>query len=521
MSSDRKQRHQNQIIGAQGEKFFAAWVQGIGYSANKAEEDYGIDFFCQKFENRSPTSQVVSGEILLVQVRATTQDRIKLDKEDIATALALQAPYCLVAVSTPQSAVYFRMLDEKLLDEWSAFMQSGKKNKTYRLDTFDTDPQAFVRGHLTISKPKFRQKVAMARATTELNSDIPGASFQYAIQNEAAISATTFPLLTSAFDTSQPGHQEELAKILFRPTPFLKAFDEALGRVPIKDSVEAMKDLVDGPHAWFGEAETEADLVVSLNSTEVTRPFRMRRVKDERAYISRSGLVIKISDAFEMEGKHVHRMGSFASSTDAANLESSGDMAFLKQLRSTAMINETGRPLIPVEKFGLDVIGAAVSDIERVSEHLNIPLAEFYLADLHEQEFCARLSLILHLLDNRTEGSFLPGFVVDVSPTEQLDETLWEPCDYSVPIFMKLKQNNICAVVSGTGEAYVESGFIRGFRFEEPTSTTVSTITDNIPGDGTPVACYVKDWPRIKVIGSQVDTAQLDDFPGYGQFTLL
>jgi hypothetical protein len=120
--------------------------------------------------------------------------------------------------------------------------------------------------------------------------------------------AVVVPNLLSMVNAGADQH-EALATAMFRPTPFEAGFREILACHAPHNALLSVGDLVDGPLWVAGGAETEVTLEIEHDSQRVLWPFTLRRVRDERAYIGSSGLVLRITDTREMpEGERVHEL---------------------------------------------------------------------------------------------------------------------------------------------------------------------------------------------------------------------
>ena len=184
--------------------------------------------------------------------------------------------------------------------------------------------------------------------------------------------AVVVPNLLSMVNAGADQH-EALATAMFRPTPFEAGFREILACHAPHNALLSVGDLVDGPLWVAGGAETEVTLEIEHDSQRVLWPFTLRRVRDERAYIGSSGLVLRITDTREMpEGERVHELSWSVAEEGSADLPTSGQLDFLRILVPGARLNEAGRPLIPVEHFGVQGIGRSIAAIELTFSRLGL-----------------------------------------------------------------------------------------------------------------------------------------------------
>jgi hypothetical protein len=100
-----KRLSRGNVIGKQGELAFAQWALDHQLSANKADTDVGVDFFCQVMAPVANSESIEgAGSILGAQVKAVDdEDKPRLNKP-LYHSLAIkvrQSSECLLAKSCP------------------------------------------------------------------------------------------------------------------------------------------------------------------------------------------------------------------------------------------------------------------------------------------------------------------------------------------------------------------------------------------------------------------------------------
>lgn len=504
-TSKAKRRSIAQKIGRQGELIFEAWVTAGNFSANKLQDDYGVDFVCQQLLPTGRGSEEVSGLCAFVQVRATStvkKPRIGMDREDVETALRQTGVFCLAGVHMPTGQVFFRWLDIPLLEEWAEFLKSDRGSITLRLDRMRTDVDRFSTDLALLSRPAQRAKFAQARARLDLEAAMPGSLLRTNTGAKGDWATVTVPNLLSIVGATADQH-EALATAMFRPVAFDVSFREVLARHTPHKALLSVHDLVDGPVFVAGGAEEEVLLEIENGTQHVRSAFIMRRVRDERAYIGAAGLVLRITDPRQAapDAEHAHQLSWEVVREGAMDLLASAQLDFLRMLVPGARLNEAGRPLIAVENFGIERLGRSVQAIERLFTNLALPVSGVKLADLSNDIFAFNLGVLEALA---ADGPPLfPGFVLGLNDTEAIVETQWRPCRYRVPVTMRMNGCGVLAWVEGDADAYIHEETVRGFRFKTREVMEIGLTELAIAGDGRAAAHFASGW-RPLVLAREV-----------------
>jgi hypothetical protein len=514
-----KRRSKGQKIGRQGELAFEAWATSGGFSANKLQEDYGVDYACQQMSPTDKGSEEMTGLSVYVQVRATTGKvpRIGLSREDVETALRQTQVFCVAGVKMPSGEVSFRWLDIPLLEEWAEFLKSDRETITMRLEGMSAGVERFSAELVAVSRPFQRAKFAHAHARLLLEVAVPGSRL---LTNSGALgdwAAVFVPNVLSIVSAPADAH-EDLATAMFRPIPFSAGFSEVVARHKIHSAVLSVGELVDGPLWVGGGAESEVRLEIRLGQQSALSVFTMRRVGDERAYIGTSGLVLRLSDTRQPVpgGDHVHELTWTLEDEGAVDLIGSGQLDFLRLLTAGAGLNEEGRPLIPVEHFGdLGRLARSVSAIERTYTALGLSMAGVKLSDLLNETFAHNLE-ILELLE-KGDKVLIPTFVLGLGDDE-IAQLPWERCLYRAPISMVMKEQGVIAWVAGEAEACVKDGVLHGLRFKTQDSAEFELTDHVMPEAGRAVVHLDPAGPAI-VLGSKPSIATgIENFPFRAEF---
>jgi hypothetical protein len=505
-STDRaKRRAVSQKIGRIGELIFEKWATEHGLNAHKCREDLGIDYFCERLRAVTARVEEVTGDVLLVQVRATSRPNrqcVTLARTDIVTALRAKQPFCLVAVSLETEQVWFRFLDRALFDDWTAFLRSKRKFLTHYLTHMQQDAADFAVAFTSVSRPAFRSILEGLKARSQLEIALPDAAFEVRGGPEGW-TLVTVPQLTSIFHLDGKQSRAQATEIFFTPESLDASFTAALRQLPLHLPLQEIQGLALGPMVVVGEGETAVRLFVEWQSARVEADFCLRRVQDHRAYISSSGLVLEITDSRKdpRTGQHYHGLRATLQRAGSVDLDACGQLAFLKCLQPGATLNEVGKPGIEVEKFRLQSIGAAVTALERVIATLRLPLSAARLTDLTQQDAGAKLGFLDAILDEKSTAPLIPPFTIGLPNSHVVGVQNWRAGTYRVPIALNFAGRGVIVWILGEADTYIHQGVIHGFRFHSAHLERTETLSDEHANLTAPIEAWIYDqWPAIPLI---------------------
>jgi hypothetical protein len=347
-----------------------------------------------------------------------------------------------------------------------------------------------------VSRPAFRAKLAHAITLHAIRSEIPESNLELSSGPAGEWALIRTPSLGAIFSPRTPDERESLARTLFSPEPFDDKFREALEHFTVQPSLHRVWDLTDGEVYFAGEAERRAELTLEDGEKHVTSEFIVRSAADERAYIGRSGLVIRISRARQTaSGQMAHQIGFELRREGASDLASSGQVDFLRALVKGARLQLVAGHPMPVEAFGLEQVGQAITAVSDTYGALGFPMDGILLADLRDRTFTMNVGFLQAMLASHVPRFPIPAFVLGLEEGESVDESNWRPCSYSVPFAAALKSRRIVLWLRGEGEGYVSGGVLRGFRLGPPTSVLAGEVTFDLRGDGIASAYFCREWP--------------------------
>lgn len=481
-----KRRAVAQQIGKVGELAFARWAAKGLFTANKVDDDFGVDYICQLLEPTGKSgSQEVTGKSVFVQVKTTTgagKPRIGINRDDAETALRQDGVFAIAGVNLPSEDVYFRWLDIPLMEELHKFLESDRQTLTMRLDSMSQGVDRFAKELRERSKHGQRARFERARVSLGLAAAIPGAKLKMSAgDDDNEWVAVSVPNLLSVVRSGADAH-EAVARVMFRPVPFVAGFQEVLARHGLRQQVREAASLVDGRFLVAGGAESDATLTIESNGQRATSSFVLRRVQDEQAYIGASGLILRITDVrhFEATGEHVHEISWMISDEGAVDLVTSGQLDFLRLLVPEARIF-LGSQTVPLDGITTLNLSRSILAIEAVYAGLELSMTGVRLSDLADNVFANNLGLLEFL---STPGPVLFGGLLLNMVESDVDDALWERHRYRLPVTLRLKEQAVLAWVSGECDVFRDEGAFCGIVFRTRDDTTFELTDYQVEGDG-------------------------------------
>lgn len=493
MPRDGKRRSEAQEIGVTGERIFAAWAPSVGMTANKAEEDVGIDFFCQLIDD----AKYVTGELLSVQVRSSAtlaKKRVSLDRDDAAVALATDGPYCLVGVDVRLKEIRFRFLDEALFAELTNFLASDRKTWSIRFRELEAGSATFRAGLARTTSPGFQHQLRLLRQQHAMRVDLPEARIYVSVSERGAAPVVDLPWLSSAFEVDPARRGEVLERILVRgeaPSPTTQGLRP---RAALRHAYR----LGDGRGIFVrGRMELDADLVLLDDEGALQVPAVIRHVDDDFAWATSSGLVVLLGRPVSTDDGEQHPV-SFSIARERAQPlgDSADDLAFLRRLRPAARLS-LGDDW-DVELWDpINRIGDTITALELVCVRAGLPLTSFFLADLDDPEF----GLSVMVLDGVARGAELQDVVGQllVGPAAALGVEPHHSGWYEAPLVANLREHAVVVWLRGRCLLSCVEGQICGIRVLTQLSPRWEVLPRQ-PTGGRPQIWIATSWPAFDCI---------------------
>lgn len=497
-----KRRSRAQRIGRKGEAIFESWATDRGLSANKVDEDYGIDFFCQVLRPVGTFgSEEATGAVIAVQVKAIegdTRPRVKLERTDAINLLRQNHAVCLVAVHLQVSSVKFLFLDENLIKKLNEFMASSNDSLSIRLDEMNSDVNLFDKMLSYHCKPGTIQRLMILKAEQHIATKIPGSSLSIQQDKSGGSAIIDVPWFGSAFrfNSERP---DVIRKMIFEDGKL----PQNLKGLLLKTDLKPVHNLVDGSVMIRGKFERESVLTLENKGTISSATFQLRLIDDEWAYSNPVGLCFIVSDRRKNGKLWIHALdGSiFSSKQSLGQLQSL--LPFLRLLKKGTQLSIDGKPFIPVESWGdtITQIGPAIEVLEKITSQLKLNLDDFCLYDFVDEEFGRSISLLdAVILRNTPLKSLINAFIIGPLSEKNPESIPTESVFMTLPLVINLKTMGIVLWTQTNGTVYLnDENMCCGLRFGKNIDWTFEMHSKFVKKSVYPELWINKHWPPIKL----------------------
>jgi hypothetical protein len=512
-----KRRTLSQRLGNKGERIFAAWAEDRCLGANKTEEDFGIDYYCQVFR-RLPgrEDEEAAGPVLSAQVRGVgtkvRRPRISLEKSDAENLLRQTNVSCVIGVDVAKSRVVFRFLDEAFVRELSAFVQSDNSTLTLSLGDMESDPALFDKQLRHLARPAAQSRLRVLLAELKLDGVAPGARLRISQGSDGSTAIVDLPWIEHAFQYATEAQREPLRKVFFDDS----SHELSIPADALKTEVQQVFELADEGWLLGKGAETSAELRVRHGDESATVSATVRRVGDEVAYILNVGLSLVMSAARKQGKLRVHQLHGRIFRGQRSLGDAGEALPFLKLLREGATIEVDGKPLRPAESWGerIATLGAAVSGMEKVFGALNLDLHGVFLDAVADEEFARSMSLLeAVLIEGIPWEGLLPGLVVGPASQQPFDDLEHQDARLTVPVVLNVQETGFVFRVSGPCLVFFTgAGSICGFRFKGPGNHVVERMS-RFTKSVFPEMWIRTHWPAVPLQVDLGDRLQATEHP--------
>ena len=458
---------------------------------------YGIDFFCSVFRKANTQIEEMTGAVLAVQVRSTSvedKQRIKLDRADAETALRIDNPYVLIGIDIIIKKVYFRFMDEALVEELQTFLQSDNDSRSWPLDSLGSGNDHFTKLLTEVCRPAYQQKLRWKRTELDISAVVPGSRLTFSQDKHGGIAVITAPFFTD-FLVIEHSQQEKMARIIFNEG-HLGSIKQSL----LHPKILSLTDLIDGPICIGGSLEQEGSISIEYPGiSRVTIPVGIRKIGDEIGFILRTGLYLIVSGARNKKGQWVHEFRHGIATKDTFELvKSTEEFKFLKALREGATLFLSNESPISIDHWGnLKYLGPDLEAMEKVFAHLQLSLSDLHLADVVELPALMTIGVINAFRGGIGIEHICPGFVYEQAIEKKLQDRNWKLCGFRIPIVMNLKSFGIIIWSSGKGSVYKVNNLICGFRPEQQERWEFEIRDQAFPKVTIPELRFYKAWTPI------------------------
>lgn len=489
-----KRRAKGQRIGRKGEARFVDWATDRHLVANRCDDDFGLDFFCQHMAPIGNGVEEASGRVAATQVRSGDGPTVRFSPEDAENLIRLKMPFFIAAVRGRQ--IYYRFLDQVLLRELVAHLASHPRGSLrLPIDTFRAGrKRAFLADFERFTRPSTQQRLEILKHDLKVQALIRGARV---VVSATSGSGTAMVRVPWAFDLVDPGsaRRETIAELLVR--------GEIPPDLPFRPEIETvagqLSELNEGPILLTAAVERRDRLAIQHGTSVAEVDAAIRIAADLIAFEHPAGLLLVFTGSRPRGDQQVHEFyWDFVRGVHTCSLEDAEVREFLRLLEPDAVLGLGGDPSMPIAWWGsLDRVGGLVALVERVYRVLGLELGTTYLADLKRKEFVETVSVASAIAVDGAVQAVAPGYVLGPMAEREVDEGTWERCSIRVPVVLTLASRGIALWVEGDGVACrdPETGSICGFRMVRQTAWEPELFDHPFEGVTSPQVWVHDEWP--------------------------
>ena len=498
-----KRLSRSNIIGEEGELLFRRWALKHQLTANKANQDIGIDFFCQ-VAAPVPGSTSVEGQgpVLGSQVK-TVEDgkdaRLIIDRVDAIDLLRQTQATCLFGIRLSDESVHFQFVDRNFIDRLVAFLDTENDQLTISYKVLADDSALFLRLLKRYVNPFEQIQLRVHLIQQRVKSGIPGSRFSVDSSGEETRSMVVVPWIPSAFAIDEKTRDQVRIKFLREGT--IDPEQEGVELHPLIG--EALRETNSSAAVLSGVSAVMTKVKVRLGDAIAVQPFEYREFGTEKNFVHRSGLRITIDRATKelSDGHHHHSLESEIFRPHRPTSLAGTVFNFFRLFRPGATIELQLGWEAPLGTFGesLTSLGEAVNAWPDLCKALKLPMQGLCLGDLHDEEF-SRTAWFLEalLIKNLSIGMLANGFLVGPAADESSDQLSTTPVLVNVPIALNWKDVGIVVWLECEADAYLFEGLICGVQLKEQISWQIQK-TRRFQKSIYPEVWFVRDWPAVPV----------------------
>lgn len=515
-----KWRTFSQRVGKRGEDAFRPFSSRNGLSATKFEEDLGVDFVCQVEAKREGRKREISGKLVGVCVRSTSQKtrRIRIDVSDAEAMLAADYPVCLalVEVLPTHERVHYRFLDEQFAIELAEFLRSGQATTTFRpTDGFRED--GFEEALTKALTGSSSERVRLAVAQHQLSDCLPGARLRIQRTSEGEFTIVEAGDYFGYFVRSGEPQRDEVYNAIFGSPRLRDDRLAALGPRPEVRSV--LEGLPTTAVLAGGVSEYDFELVAENSTGQDTETFTRIASATHTGWVHDGGFAITISIAKRDGANYIHEMDVVVDPDESLYLTAEPSLwRFLERCTHDSKIGpaEARDHRTEATYFA----GLAEANFFATCLRSAISLDGWALIDaplrlvrdsenLHTLAWCAEIS------DN---PAMLHGFGFQlISRGSALSEFIETPVRCDVPVVANFGASSVVTWVDADVTFFEIAGQARGLRFDEVFGASVEPHERLTKATSFPELVVDETWPTIVTRPhSQAQTESQPDGWGLG-----
>lgn len=491
--------------GNQGEEYFAYWASKHRLAATKAKTDIGVDYLCQVL---APVDQSESwessGSMIGAQVKtvaSSSNPSLTLDRTDATDLLRQAQATCLIGVLLATEEVYFRFLDEAVIDLLLDFLSKKGKSIAFNFDQMSNDPKAFEAALPDITNSFRQSQLRVYLLKQRIHRAIPGSDVEVVSGSQATTSHLRVPSINDVFSIRPEARASVRAQVfedgLINPNTVGVDFHDEIRRLIAQTRSRHV--------TIMGAAETLETVSLTLGADTAKQTFALRQFGDEWALVHEAGLRLTLSAARKTKNGYVHFMESTIFAPKFAPPLNKAAFRFFSLLKPGASLRIGQGKAFPLATFGAsaETIGPAVEAYALLADGLEIGPSNFQLSDLLNEEFARTLFVLDQLLlKGATLAHLLPGFIIGPGAHNPKKKLPTEPVEARIPLVLNWKDSGIEIWVECDAEAFIYGTKICGFRVVGQRGWKIQK-TERWNKSIYPEAWFFSDWPPIP-IGSKV-----------------
>jgi hypothetical protein len=505
-----KRLSRGNVIGRQGELDFAKWALDQRLSANKAEVDLGVDFFCQVMVPvEGSLSLEGAGPTLSAQVKTVEENdkpRLKLDRIDATDLLRQTQATCLFGLLLSDKSVHFQFLTRDFIDELLRFLESKNQQFSISFGSMSSDPNLFQRLLKKYVNPFEQLQLRIHLIQGRIKTAIPGSDISIKSTDEDTVCEIYVPSASSAFAVDPSAREEVRLKVLREGV-----IDPRQAGVNLHPAIlHALKETQSTRLKLAGVAAEKIKVAIRWQDKTAVERFLRHTYGTEIAYVHRAGLRLTMNTRAEKKPDgYVHAMESEIFLPSHPATLTGNTLLFFRLFQPGAVLSLRSDWELPLSSFGdsLENIGEAVDQLPDLCLALSLPRARLLLADLKNEEFARSVWLLQALLLKSIPiGELVRGFIVGPAADLPIEDVPTVPISIMVPLVLNWKDTGIVIWLDCNGDGFLHEGLLCGIRLRQQLSWRIEK-TGRHEKSIYPELWVSKDWPAIQ-IGSEANGAQ-------------
>jgi hypothetical protein len=493
------------IIGRKGEHAFAQWALDHLLSANKADLDIGVDFFCQVLSPVAGTDSLeAAGPVLGAQVK-TVEDadkpRLRLNRVDAENLLRQTQVTSLFGIHLSDQDVHFQFLTKNFADQLLDFLDGKTEEVLIPFASMSDDWTLFRRLLPKYANPFEQLQLRVHIIQRRVKRAIPGASLKINSTDADTVCQVYVPQPTAAFTVLESAREEVRLNVLRGGIDGI--LDPQLEGVAFHPAIlNALKETQSSRLELGFSNPKRAKVGIRWQDQQVFEPFDIHTYGTEVAYVHRTGLRLTMNTEAEKTSEgYVHAMEAELFRPRTAESLKGGALSFLRLLKPGAILTLRPGWNLPLSAFGdsLQNIGSAIDAIPELCRSLGLPLSQIALADIKDEEFARTLWFLEALLLKGVPlGQMVNGFIVGPAGDLLPKEIPTVPISLHLPIVLNWKETGIVIWAECDGEGFIYEGLLCGIRVRQHRNWAIEK-TDCYKKSMYPELWVAKDWPAIPI----------------------